>query len=61
MGANSANYTPTYLLVAPDNLSAQFIGDIKFYLHFTHSSNISTLITNGDKLQNLYSLTFYSR
>jgi hypothetical protein len=61
LGANSANYTPTYLLVAPDNLSAQFIGDIKFYLHFTHSSNISTLITNGDKLQNLYSLTFYSR
>lgn len=61
LGANSVNYTPTYLLVAPDNLSAQFIGDIKFYLSFTHDSNISTLITSGNKLQNVYSLTFYHR
>lgn len=61
LGQNSVNYTPTYLLVASDNLSAQLIGDIKLYFYFTYTSNISTMVTNGTKLQTGFSMTFYHR
>lgn len=61
LGATTVTYTPTYLLVAPDGLSAQFIGDIKLNFSFTHTSNIATAITNGVRIDTTYNLTFYHR
>ena len=61
LGSTTVTYTPTYLLVAPDGLSAQLIGDIKLYFYFTHTSNIATLITNGTRLDATYNLTFYHK
>lgn len=61
LGSGSKTYTPTYLLVAPDNLSAQFVGDIKYSFTFTFGSNISTMITAGTKLQTTAALAFYHR
>lgn len=61
LGGTTVTYTPTYLLVASDGLSAQLVGDLKMNFSFTHTSNIATLVTNGNSLQTTYALTFYHR
>ncbi len=61
LGGTTVTYTPTYLLVAQDGLSAQFVGDIKLNFSFTYASNIATTITNKTRIDTTYNLTFYHR
>lgn len=60
LGDHSKNYTPTYLLVAPDGRSAQLIGDIKLSFSFGYS-NIQGYVTSGTKLQTNYVMTLYPK
>ncbi len=60
LGDHSKNYTPAYLLVAPDGRSAQLIGDIKLSFSFNYF-NIPGYVTSGSKLQSNYTMTLYPK
>lgn len=60
LGATTITYSPTYLLVATDNKSAQLLGDLNLSFSFT-GTGIASKITSGSRIQPTYSMKVYAR